>query len=85
MVKETPFAEGSIEWESCAVGECSEIHTGSLWETCHGLIQIWGSSWDTCLGQTPCQSPTLPFQREETNSAQMNAPPASTAAALMMM
>lgn len=30
MVKETPFAEGSIERESCAAGEGLEIHYVSL-------------------------------------------------------
>jgi len=53
MMKETRFAEGSIEWESCAAGECSEIHMGSLWECCNGLIRSQGAPWDPCSDETP--------------------------------
>lgn len=59
MVKETPLAEVSIEWESSAAGGGSEIHRGSRCEPCHGLIQ--GVPWDTCLDQTPSQHPTLVY------------------------
>lgn len=61
MVKETPFAEGSIEWESCAVGECSEIHTGSLWEPCHGLIPDLGLPMGHLLGSNTLPKPYPSF------------------------
>lgn len=47
-MKETPFAEGSIDWESCAAGECSEIHVDSLCECCNGLIWSRGVPPDPC-------------------------------------
>lgn len=85
MVKEAPFAEGSIEWERCAAGGGSETCRGSLCEPCRGLIQSQGVPWDTRLDQTSSQHPTFPSQCEETYPAQLNPHQASTATVITMM
>lgn len=59
MRKETPFAEGSIERESCAAGGCSEIGMGPLRERCNALI--WSPGAHRTLAETKRPRDALPF------------------------